>query len=59
VCAGRDHSLALSDAGALYSWGTGHAGQLGHGHGALESVLFPRRVAFFKVPAAAVVCSNP
>ena len=31
VAAGGDHSLALSEAGALYSFGCGANGQLGHG----------------------------
>lgn len=29
---GSEHSLAISDGGEAYSWGTGASGRLGHGH---------------------------
>lgn len=32
VAAGTVHSLAISESGALYSWGLGGSGQLGHGN---------------------------
>lgn len=31
VAAGYHHSMALTDSGRVYSWGTGDCGQLGHG----------------------------
>jgi len=42
IAAGHAHSLAISRGGALYSWGWGRFGQLGHG--GRESVHTPRRV---------------
>jgi alpha-tubulin suppressor-like RCC1 family protein len=45
VSLGSRHSLALSDAGELFSWGWGHLGQLGHGD--CKSSSSPRRVEFF------------
>lgn len=40
--AGRYHSCALTVEGALYTWGCGENGQLGHDSD--ENVLFPRLV---------------
>jgi hypothetical protein len=31
IAAGYHHSMVLTDAGRIYSWGTGDVGQLGHG----------------------------
>lgn len=31
IAAGYNHSMALTDGGRIYSWGTGDCGQLGHG----------------------------
>jgi len=28
---GQQHTLALDDAGVVYSWGSGFSGKLGHG----------------------------
>lgn len=42
VAAGGAHSLAVSEGGALWSWGWGRYGQLGHGGCASE--FAPRRV---------------
>lgn len=39
IVAGAEHTLALSDTGALYSWGNGQCGRLGHGNE--EDVLAP------------------
>jgi len=36
VAAGFDHSLALSRAGRIYSWGRNHLGQLGHSDSNLD-----------------------
>ena len=42
IAAGRMHSLCLSDAGGVYSWGEGQDGRLGHADYGSSSV--PRRV---------------
>ena len=42
AAAGDDHSLALTNAGALYSWGSGDSGRLGHGD--QTDSLLPKRV---------------
>ena len=39
VCAGANHTLAISEAGQLWSCGRGRHGQLGHGHFQDEGVL--------------------
>ena len=42
ICAGNSHSLAVSDRGAVYSWGCGTHGRLGHGDHNDEYI--PRRI---------------
>jgi alpha-tubulin suppressor-like RCC1 family protein len=42
VAAGRQHSMALTATGGLYSWGKGDHGQLGHGD--KENLAVPRVV---------------
>ena len=42
AAAGDSHSLALMESGAVYSWGYGACGQLGHGDE--ENQLLPRRI---------------
>ncbi len=37
ISAGRYHSVALASNGALYTWGCGENGQLGHNSGASQS----------------------
>ena len=37
-----DHSLALTADGAVWSWGDGASGQLGHGDG--QTQLLPKRI---------------
>nr|CCA20008.1 regulator of chromosome condensation (RCC1)like protein putative [Albugo laibachii Nc14]CCA23274.1 regulator of chromosome condensation (RCC1)like protein putative [Albugo laibachii Nc14] len=45
VAAGENHTLALSQNGQLYSWGSNSFGQLGHSSKCtLESRLFPKRI---------------
>ena len=57
VGAGRTHSLALDADGAVYSWGCGDDGALGHGDRRRQ--LAPRAVEFFKTrPAASVSCGS-
>ena len=43
VAAGQHYSLAITQSGALYSWGFGGNGQLGHGDDGHQ--LLPRQVA--------------
>lgn len=43
VAAAFQHSLALTEAGALFRWGQGQSGRLGHGHE--DDLLVPCRVA--------------
>ena len=45
VSAGRDHSLALTADGAVWSWGYGYQGRLGHGD--TQSQLLPKKVEAF------------
>eukprot|EP00736_Rhodelphis_marinus_P004719 Rmarinus@m.8043 len=45
VTCGRNHTLALTAAGDLFSWGSGSNGQLGHGGQELARV--PSRIEFF------------
>jgi len=42
IAVGASHSVALSDVAAVFTWGRGHAGQLGHG--SLEDEAEPREV---------------
>ena len=44
VAAGRLHSVALSEAGAVYSWGAADDGRLGHGAGT-DAEWLPRPIA--------------
>ena len=43
ISAGRAHSLAVTEQGALYTWGCGKDGKLGHG--GVEAEWLPRRVS--------------
>lgn len=54
LASGGNHMLALSDAGAVYSWGCGKNGRLGHGSAKDEPQ--PRRVSSLGVRALAVAC---
>jgi alpha-tubulin suppressor-like RCC1 family protein len=56
IAAGRAHSLAISEDGALYSWGWGKCGQLGHGD--RVSVHVPRRVEAIAPPLVALQVSG-
>lgn len=42
IAAGKDHSLAISWDGAVFTWGRGDAGQLGHG--CFMDVAHPKQV---------------
>uniref|UniRef100_A0A7S2SFJ5 PH domain-containing protein n=1 Tax=Mucochytrium quahogii TaxID=96639 RepID=A0A7S2SFJ5_9STRA len=57
ISAGENHNLAVTLGGSLFSWGTGHYGELGHGD---RAVCFrPRVVRFFldrSIQIAAVSC---
>jgi len=48
VAGGLFHSLAVTDAGDLFSWGSGTNGRLGHGDTIMQ--LRPRRVAALQSP---------
>ena len=52
VACGRLHSVALTNAGAVYSWGYGDDGVLGHGNS--ESERLPRFICYRA--AAQCVC---
>ena len=45
IAAGMLHSLAVTDSGAIYSWGLGNNGRLGHGDEEGQRQRLPRRVA--------------
>jgi len=47
IACGNYHSLAVTDDDALYSWGCGVDGQLGHGD--YETIQLPKRVNIPKV----------
>ncbi|KAF1313604.1 Rcc1 domain containing protein, partial [Globisporangium splendens] len=42
IAAGKDHSLAISWDGAVFTWGRGDSGQLGHG--CFMDVAYPKQV---------------
>jgi len=46
ISTGFDHSMVLTDTGAIYSWGIGSRGQLGHSDIVLKCES-PKRVEFF------------
>ena len=56
VAAGNSHSLALSGAGALYSFGGGVYGELGHGD--THDQLAPRLIAAFQGVRVSVVAAG-
>ena len=45
VSAGRDHSFAITADGAVWSWGWGYSGRLGHGDE--ETQLLPKKIEAF------------
>ena len=57
VCCGDYHSALVTSGGALLTWGSGDAGQLGHGDA--ESVAMPRLVrALDGICIRAVACGS-
>ena len=54
MAAGAHHTLALSDAGHLYSWGLGGNGRLGHGD--TEPRLLPTPIAALVQRGVVVTC---
>ena len=59
VACGRRHSLALAQDGAVFSWGCGDDGALGHGDRLRRPR--PRRVRHFQPdadPAARIACGS-
>ena len=62
VSSGYSHSLALTADGAVWSWGEGGYGQLGHGngHGNEQAQLLPKKIEAFAdqhVAAVSAACS--
>ena len=57
ISCGESHCAAITDNQALYTWGRGQHGRLGHG--VTENEFFPRLVeAFVGVPVTAVACGD-
>ena len=54
AAAGSSHTLAVSVAGHVYSWGSGAFGKLGHGDDV--NVRIPRQVEFKRKRIARVAC---
>jgi myosin heavy subunit len=52
---GEDHSVALSEDGSVFTWGSNARGQLGHGP-SNRSSCSPRRVETFKRPVVEIGC---
>tara|TARA_B100001142_G_scaffold325496_1_gene379190 strand:+ start:133 stop:1521 length:1389 start_codon:yes stop_codon:yes gene_type:complete len=44
AAAGKDHSAAVTEDGALWTWGNGYAGQLGHGNPSALHIFLPKQV---------------
>lgn len=55
VACGDFHTCAITENGALYTWGKGDDGRLGHGEINI-SQLSPQLVSFFSVPVVYVDC---
>ncbi len=56
VCAGADHTIALSNDGRAFSWGANSRGQLGLGH--REFVTAPKHIAAIKRKIVQVACGS-
>eukprot|EP00742_Colponemidia_sp_Colp-10_P006997 GILJ01007510.1.p1 GENE.GILJ01007510.1~~GILJ01007510.1.p1 ORF type:complete len:672 (+),score=107.52 GILJ01007510.1:43-2058(+) len=59
VSAGYNHNAAISDTGAIFTWGQGDNGQLGHGN--LDDQVVPKRIDSFakkNVRIARVSCGH-
>jgi len=57
ISCGESHCAAITDTQALYTWGRGQHGRLGHG--VTENEFFPRLVeAFVGIPVTAVACGD-
>jgi len=56
IAAGDAHSLALCSQGAVWSWGWGRWGQLGHGDQSKQ--LSPRRIATLTAPVVQVAAGG-
>lgn len=57
VAAGKEHSLALTNTGMVYSWGGGKEGQLGNGDDE-TCQLIPRRILKFHSIRVTMVCAG-
>ena len=57
ISCGESHCAAITDTQALYTWGRGQHGRLGHG--VTENEFFPRLVeAFVGIPVLSVACGD-
>ena len=57
VAAGKEHSIALTNTGAVYSWGGGREGQLGSGEEEISQPV-PRLITKFYAVRVAMVCAS-
>lgn len=46
--------FSLSDEGAVYSWGSGKNGRLGHGNG--KDIVRPKKIASLQTRVIAIAC---
>ena len=58
ICCGSGHSAAINVQGALYTWGLGEYGRLGHG-ATTQSILKPKKVQFLQHCRVAQVGAGP
>ncbi|MFA6867165.1 MAG: hypothetical protein WCR54_06570, partial [Clostridia bacterium] len=56
IACGNNHSMALSDAGYLYTWGANNYGQLGNGY--IVDALEPQRIIVQDVIFKEIACGN-
>ena len=57
VSAGEEHSLALAEAGCVYSWGDGVYGKLGHGN--IEDQRIPKLIEGLQGVQVTLVVAGP
>jgi alpha-tubulin suppressor-like RCC1 family protein len=57
VAAGKEHSIALTNTGAIYSWGGGREGQLGSGEEEVSQPI-PRLITNFHSVRMTMLCAS-
>jgi alpha-tubulin suppressor-like RCC1 family protein len=57
VAAGKEHSVALTNTGAVYSWGGGREGQLGGGEEEISQPI-PRLITKFHAVRVMTLCAS-